>query len=231
MSSQKILEARDITLEYKSRVGLFRSFRHKALDKISFSVNRGDIFGVLGKNGSGKSSLLRILAGVLAPDSGELIVEKAVSRSLLSLGLGFNHNLSGKDNAILSCMLNGNSKKQVKSMLQQIKEYSELGKFFERPVKTYSSGMKARLGFSTGVLTNVDILLIDETLSVGDNDFKIKAQKTLLEKMNGSQTVIFVSHSETQIKKLCKNCIWLDNGVIKYSGSTDYVMEHYLKNK
>lgn len=225
-----IIELKNVSLEYKSRTGFFKTFKHKALNDISFSVNKGEIFGVLGKNGSGKSSLLQVLAGVIEPDEGKIAVDKKITRSLLSLGLGFNPQLSGRDNAILSCMLSGYSKKQIKQKLEQIKEYSTLGEFFEQPVKTYSAGMKSRLGFSTGVLTNVDILLIDETLSVGDQDFKKKAQKTLQDKMAGDLTVIFVSHSEKQIKSLCNRCIWLEKGEIKAYGITNEVVSKYARS-
>jgi lipopolysaccharide transport system ATP-binding protein len=159
-----------------------------------------------------------------------MVVDKNISRSLLSLGLGFNPQLTGRDNAILSCMLSGYAKHEIKKKLEHIKEYSTLGNFFEQPVKTYSAGMRARLGFSTGVLTNVDILLIDETLSVGDQDFRKKAEKTLLDKMAGDLTVIFVSHSEVQMKNLCTRCIWLEKGAIMASGNTKDVALEYAQS-
>jgi len=225
-----IIRIENITLEYNSRAGLFKKFTHKALKDVSFSVKKGEILGILGKNGCGKSSLLQILAGILQPDSGKIILNKATTRSLLTLGLGFNPQLSGRDNALISCMLNGFSKKHTISKLEDIKEFSELGKFFEQPVKTYSAGMRARLGFATGILTDVDVLLIDETLSVGDQEFKLKAQQTLQEKINGDQTVIFVSHSIHQIKSICDRCIWLEDGVIKLMGTTDEILPKYIKH-
>ncbi|RHW74881.1 ABC transporter ATP-binding protein [Colwellia sp. RSH04] len=222
-----LISVKNVSLEYKSRIGFFKSFSHKALNDISFDIKRGEVFGVLGGNGSGKSTLLQVLAGILQPDNGKVIVDRRISRSLLSLGLGFNPQLTGEDNALISCMLNGYSKENAKAILKKIEGFSELGRFFYQPVKTYSAGMKARLGFSTAVIAHVDVLLIDEVLSVGDNAFKLKAQQALLEKIKGEQTVVFVSHSDQQIKKICDRCIWIDNGVISAYGDTDQVMSEY----
>lgn len=228
--SSSILDAKNLTLTYKVGNAFGRFFEHKALDCVSFRVSRGDVFGVLGKNGSGKSTLLQILAGVLRPNSGQLIFPEEISRSLLSLGLGFNPELSGRDNALISCMLNGFSKRESKSRIEEIKEFSELGSFFEQPVKTYSAGMHARLGFSSGVMLEVDLLLIDEVLSVGDSDFREKAHETLIKKIKGEQTVVFVSHSEQQILHLCDKCLWLENGKVKAVGETNKVMKTYQES-
>lgn len=229
MSSQPIIELKNVTLEYNTRVGLFKRFKHKALNNVSFTVNRGEVFGVLGGNGSGKSTLLQVLAGIFKPDVGLVEIDKLTTRSLLSLGLGFNNQLSGRDNALISCMLEGYNKAQAKELLEEIKVFSELGEFFEQPVKSYSSGMRARLGFATGLKIKVDLLLIDEVLSVGDTNFKNKAEAALLEKMKGEQTVVFVSHSAEQVKKLCERCIWLDKGKVQAVGLTESVMNKYQK--
>ena len=220
----------NVNLSYQTRSGFFKTFVHKALNNVNFDISRGDIFGVLGRNGSGKSSLLKILAGIIQPDSGTITIQPGVTRALLTLGLGFNPELTGRDNALISCMLNGLSKKQAVSLLAGIREFTELGDFFEQPVKTYSSGMRSRLGFATGVLLEVDILLIDEVLSVGDNQFKEKAESFLLDKIKGNQTVIFVSHSDVQIEKLCNKCVWLHRGNVVCSGDTTKVMHQYRKS-
>ncbi|QIR15135.1 ABC transporter ATP-binding protein [Shewanella aestuarii] len=229
--SETILSVNNLTLEYRTRSGLFKMFTHKALDNISFKIAKGEVFGVLGKNGSGKSSLLQLLAGTLQPDSGTVDCSKDITRALLALGLGFNVNLTGRDNALISCMLDGYTKKQALILVEQINEFAELGHFFDQPVKTYSSGMKSRLGFATAMITEVDILLIDEVLSVGDNTFKKKAESALQNKINGEQTVIFVSHSIEQIKKICDRCIWLEEGKIIAEGNTKEVMEHYISKR
>ncbi|RJG42699.1 ABC transporter ATP-binding protein [Motilimonas pumila] len=222
-----IINVNNVTIEYTSRVGFFKRFKHKALDDVSFEVQPGEVFGILGGNGSGKSTLLKVLGGILHPDEGEILVKPGVSRALLSLGLGFNPELTGEDNAIISSMLNGYSKKQAQDLCKDIAEYSELGHFFYQPVKTYSSGMKSRLAFSTAVLTEVDVLLVDEVLSVGDKKFKQKAQETLSEKIKGHQTVVFVSHSEQQVRKLCDRSIWLKDGVLQAYGPTAEVISKY----
>ena len=232
MNNSAILSVRNLTLEYQTRSGFLKQFTHKAIDNVSFEVQRGEVFGVLGRNGSGKSSLLKVLAGTIQPDSGEVICPPNTTRSLLALGLGFNNNLSGRDNALISCLLNGYSKQESQPIIEQVKAFAELGKFFEQPVKTYSAGMRSRLGFATAIFTQVDIMLIDETLSVGDNAFKLKAEAALQEKINNcDQTIIFVSHSIHQIKKLCQRCLWLEKGKAKQLGTTNSVMKHYLDNK
>lgn len=229
--TKSIIKFTKVSLEYSARVGLFKRFTHKAIDDVSFEVHKGDVFGVLGKNGSGKSTLLKLLAGVFEPDEGAIEINRKTTRSLLTLGLGFNNQLSGRDNALISCMLNGFSKAQARSKLEEIKEFSELDKFFEQPVKSYSSGMKSRLGFATGVVLEVDLLLIDEVLSVGDADFRKKAELTLLNKIKGEQTVVFVSHSESQIQKLCNRSVWLDKGKIIAAGLTEDVLNMYKKQE
>lgn len=207
--SDVILEAKDLCLEYRTKAGLFKTFKHKALDNISLTLYKGEILGITGRNGAGKSTLLRVLAGVLEPDSGEVWIPDGVSCSLLALGLGFKPDLSGRDNAILSCILNGMSKSQALSRLDQIKQFTELGDFFEQPMRNYSAGMRSRLGFACGVLTDVDILLVDEALSVGDKHFKEKAEAIMIEKLKNNKSVIFVSHSEKQMERLCDRIIEL----------------------
>lgn len=222
-----ILEVRNVTLEYKTRTGFLKQFSHKAVKDVSFTINKGESFGVLGRNGSGKSSLLMLLAGIIQPDAGRVVVEKEVTRSLLTLGLGFNPMLSGRDNVLLSCMLNGLTRKQSKDAIEEVKAFSGLDDFFEQPVRTYSTGMRSKLGFSTALMTEVDVLLIDETLAVGDKNFKKKAEMAILKKLHGRQTVVFVSHSEDQVRKLCDRAIWLESGSVKSEGLVDDVVSAY----
>lgn len=222
-----ILSANNITLKYKSRTGIFKSFEHTVLDNISFNLIKGEILGLIGQNGCGKSTLLRILADIIKPTSGNILCNSTTRRALLSLGLGFRPDLSGKDNALLSTMLQGATKTQATELLQNIREFSELGAYFEQPVKTYSSGMRARLGFATAIVTQVEILLIDEVLSVGDMHFRHKAEKAMQEKLNNHQTVVFVSHNAQQVKQLCSRAIWLKNGLIHAEGDTENVTKQY----
>lgn len=226
-NKEDILVVQNVKFRYCTKTGFLKKFEHTALKDISFSLQRGETFGVLGRNGCGKSTLLRILAGLQDPTSGRVTCDKHVRRALLTLGLGFRPDLSGRDNAILSSMLQGATKKQAFQHIDEIHSYSELGTFFDQPVKTYSSGMRSRLGFATAIKTEVDILLIDEVLSVGDTGFRKKAEETMLKKINSQQTVVFVSHNAEQVKKLCKRSIWLENGLIKAIGSTQDVLNQY----
>ena len=223
-----ILQVKDISLTYKSsNRGFFSGFKHQALKNISFDLMRGETLGILGRNGGGKSTLLRILAGIVNPTSGQVICAPDTTRALLTLGLGFMPNISGRENAIYSAMLQGATRKKAKSLLKDIEEFSELGEFFDQPVDTYSSGMRSRLGFATAMYTHVDILFIDEVLSVGDAHFRKKAEAAMADKLHGEQTCVFVSHNSDQINKICSRVIWIEDGVIKEQGDTATVAHHY----
>ena len=231
MSFQKetILAVENVSLRYKGRTGIIKTFEHEALKEISFELARNETLGIVGRNGCGKSTLLRILAGLVKPTSGEIVCDSGIRRALLAVGAGFLRELSGRDNAILSVMLQGFSKAEALAHLPEIKEFSELGKFFDQPVRTYSAGMRSRLGFSTAMLTKVDVLLIDEVLSVGDARFKKKAEEALLERVSGKNTVVLVSHRSDQVKTLCDRVVWLHDGVIEDQGETERVIERYLE--
>ena len=191
----------------------------QAVKNVSFSVREGEILGLVGKNGSGKSTILNAVAGIFAPNSGTIDLH-GHSVSLLSIGVGFQRELSGRENIILSGMLLGFSEKQVRERMEEIIEFSELGEFIEAPVRTYSSGMYSKLAFS----------IIDEVLSVGDAKFKKKSynkMKELIEDEN--RTVIIVSHSAETIRKLCDRVLWIDAGEVRMFGETDVVMREYEK--
>ena len=223
-----LIQFTDVCLSFK-HFGLFRRDRFQALSDVSFAVYPGETFGIVGRNGCGKSTLLQVVADVMAPDSGVITNSKNLKSALLTLGLGFNRELAGRDNAILSLMLQGASRREALERLEAIKEFSGLGGFFERPVRTYSSGMRSRLGFATALEADVDLLLIDETLSVGDKIFNKKAEGALLEKISGPQTVIFVSHNAQQVQRLCKRGIWLEHGSVVAEGDVQQVTERYLE--
>lgn len=225
------IEVKNLTATYKSSVGFGKKFEYTALKDVSFEVNKGETFGVMGRNGCGKSTLLRILAGVYKPDQGQVVTQNVKTRTLLTLGLGFDATLSGRDNALLSMMLQGFSRQKAKEYLPKVEAFAELGDFFDKPVRTYSSGMKARLGFSTGITTKTDLLLIDETLAVGDKTFNAKAEAAMLDRIGGDQTVIFVSHSGPQVNKLCERAIWLEKGQVVAQGSTAEVSKQYGEMK
>lgn len=213
MSKSPLISMRNVSVRYKRSGNILRKAQYyEALKSISMDIFPGETLGVLGQNGAGKSTLLRVILGVIKPDFGSIVNHDA-SVSLLALQAGFDTNLSGEDNAILSGMLHGYSRKEVEARLSDIKEFSELGAYFYEPVRTYSSGMRARLGFSVSTITSPDVLLVDEVLSVGDKRFKEKAESVMVEKIKSNQTVVFVSHSRGQILKLCDRAIVIENGI------------------
>jgi lipopolysaccharide transport system ATP-binding protein len=222
-----MLELKNVTLEFRSRGRKGSRYVNRVLDGVSLNLAEGETLGIIGDNGCGKTTILRLMAGIIAPTSGSVHQRAGSSSALLSLGLGFRGDLSGQDNAILSAMLQGSSFDAALGYLEEIKSFSELGDAFEQPVKTYSSGMRSRLGFTTALITNVDILLIDEVLSVGDAHFRHKAEKAMKSRIRGDQTVVFVSHSPGQIRSLCDRVIWLNRGKIADEGAPDSVLESY----
>jgi lipopolysaccharide transport system ATP-binding protein len=183
--------------------------------------------GVSGRTGVGKTIMLRLMANILAPTSGKVSLCRGKKVSLLSLGLGFKNDLSGRDNAMLAAMLQGSTRQQALSFLEEIKDFSDLGDSFEEPVKTYSAGMRARLSFTAALMTHVDILLIDEVLSVGDAHFRQKASDAMKERITSNLTMVFVSHMVDQVKKLCDRAILLENGRIVAQGDPSDILESY----
>ena len=216
MKPGNAIEVKDLKITYKCvkslsmRKSLFHLRKSKlevyeALRGISFEVKKGEIMGIVGKNGSGKSTLLRAIAGIFSADSGSIELESD-SVSLLSIGVGFQKKLSGRENIILSGMLLGFSEQEVRDKMDEIIEFANLGKFIDMPVKTYSSGMYSKLAFSITAVLETDIMLIDEVLSVGDAKFKKKSYKKMQELiMDENRTVVIVSHSTETLEKLCIN--------------------------
>ncbi|MDP8052301.1 ATP-binding cassette domain-containing protein [Pasteurella atlantica] len=199
-----------------------------ALDDVSFNIKKGEIVGVIGRNGSGKSTLLKLLVGVFRQDSGTVNLHNN-SISLAAIGVGFLGKLTGRENIILSGILLGFSKKELLEKQDEIIAFADLGDFIDRPVRTYSSGMRSKLAFSIVAILETDIILIDEVLSVGDAKFRKKSYAKMLEIIkNKDRTVVFVSHNNQILKELCDSIIWLDNGKVKMIGNTDDVMKKYI---
>ena len=199
----------------------------KAVKGVSFEVPKGQILGICGKNGSGKSTLLRAISGIFSPDSGSINLH-GNSISLLSIGVGFQKQLTGYENIFLSGMLLGYSKEQIAAKIDDIIEFSELGDFIYRPVRSYSSGMHSKLAFSITAILETDIMLIDEVLSVGDIHFKEKSYNKMKELIsNDDRTVVIVSHNSNTIKELCNKVIWLHEGLIKAQGDPKDIMDKY----
>jgi len=198
-----------------------------ALRNINFDLHRGEVLGVIGSNGSGKSTLLRSIGGIYQADEGSIQITGSVS-ALLSLGTGFKDDLSGIENLYLNATVLGFSKQEIDEQLEAIIDFSELNDFIYEPVKNYSSGMKARLGFAIAVHLKRDIMLVDEILGVGDFKFRQKSSAKIKELISGGRTVILVSHSMDSIKNYCTKCLWIDKGVQRAFGEPEEVVEQYL---
>lgn len=221
-----VLEAKDLRFAYRQRQSLLKTRDYPAIRGVSFTIFEGETVGVIGRNGCGKSTLLRLVAGIYRPDAGQ--IRRHCSRiSLLSLTLGFDPQLSGRENAVLSGMLSGSTRAQVEAELDEIIQFAELGRFIDEPIKTYSTGMRSRLGFAVALKLRTDLMLLDEVLSVGDQAFREKAEKAMVERINSRQTVMLVSHSISQTQALCDRVIWLDQGRVVEIGEPGEVIERY----
>ena len=224
-----IISLQHVAVSYKRTGNVFRRKSYfDVLKSIDLDIFPGETLGILGRNGAGKSTLLRVISGVIRPDNGK-IINYGASVSLLALQAGFDPNLTGRDNAILGGILQGYSHREVEARLDEIQEYSELGDFFYEPVRTYSTGMRARLGFSITTIISPDILLIDEVLGVGDKHFKEKAERTMVAKIQSQQTVVLVSHSHQQIARLCDRAVLIDEGVSYATGAPHEILNIYEK--
>lgn len=232
------IEVKNLNISYKElkaysiKKMLFSHGKSKAepfhaLKDVSFSISKGEIWGIIGKNGSGKSTLLNAIAGIFAPDSGTIDLH-GNSVSLLSIGVGFQKNLTGRENIILGGLLLGFTQKYIEEKMQEIIDFSELGHFIDKPVRTYSSGMYSKLAFSITATLESDIVLVDEVLSVGDEHFKKKSLKKMKQLiMDDQRTVLMVSHSLSTLKKLCDKILWLHEGEIKMLGEVNKVLKKY----
>jgi len=202
-----------------------------ALRGLNLEINEGEKLGVIGRNGSGKSTLMRVLTGIYSVDEGSVVFhKKGVQIQLLSLGVGFEGTLTGRENAVLNGMLMGKTRRHMLARLDSIQAFSGLGDFFDYPVYTYSSGMNVRLGFSVAMETDPDILLIDEVLGVGDQVFMEKSTGALRAKFSGNRTVVLISHSPAIMKNLCTRIVWLERGEILFSGAPAEAVAYYEKN-
>ena len=236
--SEIAIEVKDLHVRYRClkkmsiRKSLFRLKKSQvemfeAVKGISFSIPKGKIVGVVGKNGSGKSTLLKTIAGVFAPDEGSIDLH-GNSVSLLSIGVGFQKKLTGRENIMLSGMLLGFSETQIKDKMDEIIKFAELGEFIDRPVKSYSSGMHSKLAFSISAFLETEIMLVDEVLSVGDAKFKKKSYAKMKELISdANRTVIIVSHNSDTLRKLCDDILWIHDGVMKMYGTVEEVLPLY----
>lgn len=202
--------------------------KFEALKDVSFEVKKGEFFGIIGRNGSGKSTLLKILAGIYQIDKGKIEINGMIS-PFLELGIGFNPELSGRDNIYLNAIVLGMTKKQIDAKFDAIVAFSELERFIDQKLVHYSSGMQVRLAFSVAIHANREILLLDEVLAVGDEAFQKKCYE-YFEKTKGKKTIIFISHDHEQIERFCDRIMWINSGTVRGLGETRTVVQDYLKS-
>lgn len=223
---EPIVKLENVGVCFSRRQGLFRRSAFWALENISLNLYHGETLGVVGGNGAGKTTLLKILSGILEPSTG-CYTNPGFRASMLTLQLGFVHNLTGRDNAVLSGMLLGQTRRQMMAKMDAIVEFSELADFIDQPVRTYSAGMRARLGFSVALEANPDILLIDEILGVGDSTFRAKSTAALKSLIISDRTVVLVSHNLATMRELCDRVIWIENKSTCMEGPVDEVLTAY----
>lgn len=205
-----------------------KNSKYTALTDISFEVKKGEALGIIGRNGAGKSTILGLIAGVLKASEGKVVVKGRIS-PLLELGAGFHHELTGRENIMLNGVLLGLTRRDVFRRMDEIIEFSELGEFVDQPIRTYSSGMLARLGFSVVSSLDPEILLIDEILSVGDLNFQKKCIDRMMGFKRDGVTIVFVSHSMEDVERICDRVIWIDDHRIKAADNTQSVVSQYLE--
>ena len=224
MNSDKILSLKEfVTTALRGKLN-YREFT--ALDHVSFTVKKGETLGLIGRNGAGKSTMLKVISGILKPTEGSVTCHGNVV-PMLELGSGFDMDLTGRENIFLNGAILGYSEEFLKEKYEEIVEFSELGQFIEVPIRNYSSGMLARLAFSIATVVQPEILIVDEILSVGDAQFQEKSKKRMLELMGGGTTVLFVSHSIEQIREMCSRVAWLEKGQVKLVGQAKEICSAY----
>lgn len=224
MNKEKLYSLKEYFIKFAKRELRFERFI--ALQNITFDIKKGDVFGILGLNGSGKSTTLKLISGILSPTKGTIKTQGTIA-PLIELGAGFDMDLTARENIYLNGSVLGYSKKFMDEKFDDIVEFSEMKDFLDTPMKNYSSGMVARIGFAIATMTTPDILIVDEILSVGDFHFQQKCEDRINKMINGDTTVIIVSHSIEQIERLCKHCVWLEKGKIKMIGDAKDVCDAY----
>ncbi len=239
--SDTVIKFDHVTKEYflyKSQKARFKAIftgnkgvkKHTALKDISFEVKKGESVGIIGRNGAGKSTLLKMITGVSFATQGTVTVNGKVA-ALLELTAGFSMDMTGRENIYLKCYLLGLDNNEIKNIEDNIIEFAQLGEYIDQPVRTYSSGMKMRLGFAININIDPDILVIDEALSVGDAQFRKKCENKIKEIRNSGVTVLFVSHSMASVNDTCERALYLCNGKIEYDGTVKEAFEYYDKKK
>ena len=226
-STESISGLKEYIIKMLKRELMFQEFL--ALKNINFTVKRGESWGLIGKNGSGKSTLLKLISGIISPYQGNVTVNGSIS-PLIELGAGFDPELTARENIFLNGALLGYSKRFIESHFQEIVDFAELNDFIDVPIKNFSSGMSARLGFAIATVQKPDILIVDEVLAVGDFAFQQKCKERMEHLLSNGTTLLFVSHSIEQVKELCSKAIWIDNGEVRAIGETHSVSQEYISS-
>lgn len=239
---ENIIDVQDVSMRFnlaKERVDNLKEYIVKklkfqsisfdefwAVKHISFTIKKGESVALIGSNGSGKSTMLKIISGILVPTVGKVKVHGSIA-PLIELGAGFDYQLTGRENIFLNGAVLGHSKRLMQEKYDEIVDFSGLADFIDVPVKNYSSGMVARLGFSVATMVKPDILIVDEILAVGDQAFQEKCHKRMEEMMNGGTTVVLVSHSESDIRRICQKAVWIEQGDLRSVGDIDMILKMY----
>lgn len=221
-----LLRLKDVGVSYQKELRLLGGERQQVLSGLNFDLYAGETLGVLGRNGAGKSTLMRLLANIIEPDEGT--IERGTSRvQLLSLQVGFMPQLTGRQNVIMSGILLGMRRREIMKKMDSVIEFSELGEKIDEPIRNYSTGMRARLGFAICIQSDPEVLLIDEVLGVGDAVFQPKARKVITDRIASQETVVIVSHNENTLREYCDRVVWIHEGKMQLLGDADTVIAAY----
>ena len=225
LANQKVDNLKEYVIKLIKKELMFQEFL--AVKDVSFTVHEGEAWGLIGTNGSGKSTMLKAISGILKPYQGSITVGGSVA-PLIELGAGFDPELTARENIFLNGCVLGHTEKFMQEHFDEIVDFAELHQFLDAPLKNYSSGMRARLGFSVATMVKPDILIVDEILSVGDYKFRQKCEKRMKELLSGGTTLLYVSHSIDEVRRLCDHSIWLDKGVARMQGDVTAVCDAYM---
>ena len=225
LANQKVDNLKEYFIKLIKKELMFQEFL--AVKDLSFQVRKGEAWGLIGTNGSGKSTMLKAISGILKPYKGSITVNGTVA-PLIELGAGFDQEMTARENIFLNGCVLGHSEKFMQEHFEEIVDFAELWDFLDSPIKNYSSGMRARLGFSVATMVKPEILIVDEILSVGDYKFRKKCEKRMSEMLSGGTTLLYVSHSIDEVKRLCDHALWIDKGVGRMQGEVNEVCDAYM---
>lgn len=226
LSNQKVDNLKEYIIKLLKKELMFQEFL--AVKNVSFQVKQGEAWGLIGTNGSGKSTLLKAISGILKPYKGNISVNGSVA-PLIELGAGFDPEMTARENIYLNGCVLGHTERFIQEHFDDIVDFADVWDFLDSPLKNYSSGMRARLGFAIATMVKPDILIVDEVLAVGDYKFRQKCEKRMKELLSGGTTLLYVSHSIEEVKRLCDHAIWIDKGVERMKGEARAVCDAYMK--